>query len=341
MLPRGHFYRQSTDLASHSCPLSLLLRAALRSATLTMTVSHARSKMLATFALSSAFHAAVAVAAVAPPAVLLDGSWEGTEVGVVDPLGEYYGTAKARLVLKAGAGTYTVGGGVESRSGVHSDGSDVEPNELSNDGSFAAGHIKTGATMHGTFEAQANATHLWGSWATYASRKIFLWQMQRSASPPESCSSFPTQAACTGHASPDAPRCAWDGNKCASRVTQIDVVQGNTTAPWGTLYSCFRIPSAVQTPDGTLFIFLESRIGSCNDQAPKDITFKCSHDRGASWSELMLAIGPTKHKTCAFAPKGCLDFSSRNPFATVTASGDVMLGTQPFSLFACDIVAPS
>lgn len=270
--------------------------------------------------------AGVAAAAGGGAAVnLLDGSWEGTEVGIVDPRGEYYGTVMARLSLKSGAGTYTVDGATSE-----SVASEVEPNELRSDGAFAAGHIKTGTTMHGTFEAQANASHLWGSWATYGSKRIFLWQMQRSAPrppPPKSCASLTTQASCTGQASPDVPRCVWDGHKCASRVTQIDIVKGNTTAPWGTLYSCFRVPSAVQTPDGTLLVFLESRIGSCNDQAPKDITFKCSHDRGASWSELMLAIGPTKHKTCAFAPKGCLDFSSRNPFATVTASGDVMLGT--------------
>jgi sialidase-1 len=258
-------------------------------------------------------------AAAAAAVNLLDGSWEGTEVGVFDPAGEYYGTAKARLSLKSGAGTYT----------IHGVASEVEPNELASDGSFAAGHIKTGASMHGAFEAQANATHLWGSWATYGSKRIFLWQMQRSAPPPpppKSCGNFTTQVACTGHASPDTPRCVWDGHKCASRVTQIDIVEGNTTAPWGTLYSCFRVPSAVQTPDGTLLVFLESRIGSCADQAPKDITFKYSQDKGTSWSELMLAIGPTKHKPCAFAPNGCLDFSSRNPYATVTASGDIVLG---------------
>jgi hypothetical protein len=141
----------------------------------------------------------------------------------------------------------------------------------------------------------------------------------------KSCTSFTTQAACLGQASPGAD-CAWGGHKCTSRVTQLDILQANTTAPWGTLYFCFRVPSAVQTPDGTLFIFLESRIGSCGDQAPKDITFKYSQDLGESWSELMLAIGPPKHLACAFAPTSCLDFSSRNPYATVTATGDIVLG---------------
>ena len=255
---------------------------------------------------------------------LLDGSWEGTEVRIFDPQGACATdapplcTAVARLSLKAGAGTYTTGGELE-----------VEPNELLNDGSFAAGHIKAGANMVGTFEAQANATHLWGSWATYGDMRIFLWQMRRSAPPSDptkSCSSLTTSGACTGQASPDAPRCVWDGHNCTSRVTQIDILNANTTAPWGTLYSCFRIPSAVQTPDNTLFVFLESRIGSCNDQAPKDITFVYSQDLGETWSELMLAIGPKRHKACAFAPTSCLDFSSRNPFATVTASGDIVLG---------------
>ena len=73
----------------------------------------------------------------------------------------------------------------------------------------------------------------------------------------------------------------------------------------------------MQTPDGSIFIFTESRIGSCGDQAAKDVTFKFSEDLGKTWSPLMLAIGPPKHTKM---------FSSRNPYATVTAAGDILLG---------------
>ena len=257
----------------------------------------------------------------------LDGEWVGTEVGAVDPRGEYHGSVRARLSLKAGAGTYTVYTAV----GTPQHSSTVEPSEVRSDGCFAAGHIRTGAELHGSFEAQANATHLWGSWATYGSQRIYLWAMRRSApAPPPAppCGSLTTPAACAGQTDPSVPRCFWHGAKCISRVTQVDIVEHNTTAPWGTLYACFRIPSAVQTPDGTLLVFFESRIGSCNDQAPKDVTFKHSRD-GVAWSELMLAVGPVKHAECAFEPasyENCLDFSARNPFATVTDEGDVLLG---------------
>ena len=51
-------------------------------------------------------------------------------------------------------------------------------------------------------------------------------------------------------------------------------------APWGTTYFCFRVPSSVQLPNGDVLIFVESMIGSCHDQAPKDITMKRSTDFG-------------------------------------------------------------
>eukprot|EP01047_Picozoa_sp_COSAG01_P070437 COSAG01_NODE_10673_length_2107_cov_28.150398_2_plen_562_part_00 len=271
---------------------------------------------------------------------LLDGEWEGTEVGVVDRRGVYYGTARARLSLKNGAGTYSVEGTAASSTlpqggssiGRTKQASTVEPSELRSDGSFAAGHIRTGAELHGTFEAQANITHLWGSWATYGTQRIFLWAMHRSTQPPPPpaplCSNLTTPATCTGQQDPSVPRCFWKGSQCISRVTQVDIVQHHTRAPWGTLYACFRVPSAVQTPDGTLVVFFESRIGSCNDQAPKDLTLKFSRDLGATWSPLVLAVGPRKHKACAFdktSYKSCRDFSARNPFATVTDDGDIVL----------------
>jgi sialidase-1 len=163
------------------------------------------------------------------------------------------------------------------------------------------------------------------------------------------CTQLQTEATCIGRQSPDMPRCAWSKTNatCASRVTQIDVVHGSayglanfTTAPWGTHYNCFRVPSVVQTPDKTIFIFFQSHIGSCGDQAPKDVTMKFSTTLGRTWSELMLVIGPTKHKTCSIGQRcftpcainntanttGCLDFSARNAYATVTKEGGILLG---------------
>ena len=88
---------------------------------------------------------------------------------------------------------------------------------------------------------------------------------------------------------------------------------GNTTAPWGTTYACFRVPTAVQTANGTLVVLTESRIGSCDDQAPKDVTMRRSHDGGRTWSPLQLVVGPRAR------PPGTLaaHFTARNPYATV------------------------
>ena len=150
--------------------------------------------------------------------------------------------------------------------------------------------------------------------------------------PPTNCSELKTEAACVGLKTPDTPRCAWSRASaiCTSRVTQVDVVHGSafgianyTTAPWGTNYSCFRCPSAVQTPDKTVFIFLQAHggslypssclphvlnlrytshscrgwvwwtsVGSCGDQAPKDITMKLSKDLGRYGPKLQVRTTP-------------------------------------------------
>ena len=75
-------------------------------------------------------------------------------------------------------------------------------------------------------------------------------------------------------------------------LEQVDVFTQHTPAAWGTNYYCHRIPSAIQTPDGAVHIFAESRIapagynGSCaklDDEPPgrDDVTMRKSTDSGA------------------------------------------------------------
>ena len=96
-------------------------------------------------------------------------------------------------------------------------------------------------------------------------------------------------------------------------IQQQDIFnQTNLKSPWGTEYFCFRVPSVVQSlKTGTILAFVESRISSCHDQAPKDITMRRSTDNGKTWSILNLIVGPKKHKI------NQLDFSSRNPYAVI------------------------
>jgi sialidase-1 len=66
------------------------------------------------------------------------------------------------------------------------------------------------------------------------------------------------------------------------------------------VYSCFRVPSSVLLPNGEVVVYVESRIGSCGDQAPKDVTMKRSSDSGATWGPLTLVVGPVR-KTRPFS----------------------------------------
>ncbi len=97
-----------------------------------------------------------------------------------------------------------------------------------------------------------------------------------------------------------------------------------TKAPWGTTYACFRVPTAVLTADGTLLVCAEARIGSCQDQAPKDVACRRSADGGLTWTPLQLAVGPTSHQPNATA--AAPDFTARTPYATVLPNGTVLLG---------------
>ena len=72
----------------------------------------------------------------------------------------------------------------------------------------------------------------------------------------------------------------------------------------------------------TLVAFVESRIGSCSDQAPKDITMRRSTDLGHTWTEMALVVGPRQHHRSAAGP---LDFSARNPYAWYNDDGTLYL----------------
>ena len=94
-------------------------------------------------------------------------------------------------------------------------------------------------------------------------------------------------------------------------------------SPWNTSYSCFRVPSVVQNPKTKMLVaFVESRIGSCHDQAPKDITMRRSTDFGSTWTALTLVVGPQQHHISAGDQ---VDFSARNPYAWYDDDGTLFL----------------
>ncbi|MEV0636719.1 sialidase family protein [Streptomyces sp. NPDC050619] len=53
-------------------------------------------------------------------------------------------------------------------------------------------------------------------------------------------------------------------------------------------YACFRIPTIVQTVDGTLLAFAEGRVLNCGDAADIDIVLKRSTDGGRTWGPLQV-----------------------------------------------------
>jgi hypothetical protein len=124
-------------------------------------------------------------------------------------------------------------------------------------------------------------------------------------------------------------------------IRQMDLFVGGppdhngTVAPWGTVYDCFRVPSAVHMalPIG-LLVFAESRVAGsgCADQGPTDITMRQSTDSGLSFGKLNLVIGPRAHvqppANASRSPPwwwGRLpDLTARNPYA-VGLNGSVLL----------------
>ena len=218
---------------------------------------------------------AIPLIAAAPPK-LLDGDWTGTETCVEHccsgkPGHEYcQGSVAAHLSLADGNGTYSIGSCA------------VLAEEFRGD--FASGHVagKADRKPHGTFILQANATHAWGSWISFGTKRLFHWNFERAPPPPPPpppCSASKSAAACAAAKA----GCVWSAaGACESKIlAQVDVFVGHTAGSWGTTYFCFRVPSAVRMPSGEIVVFVESRIGSCGDQAPKDVTMKVSTDGGA------------------------------------------------------------
>ncbi len=64
-------------------------------------------------------------------------------------------------------------------------------------------------------------------------------------------------------------------------------------------YACFRIPSIVQTNEGTLLAFAEGREGNCRDNYDVNIVLKRSFDGGTTWGPLQL-IWEDSSNTCSY-----------------------------------------
>ncbi len=64
-------------------------------------------------------------------------------------------------------------------------------------------------------------------------------------------------------------------------------------------YSCFRLPSIVQTAKGTLLAFAEGRMGNCRDNYDVDIVLKRSFDYGKTWNPLHV-IWNDSLNTCSY-----------------------------------------
>jgi hypothetical protein len=181
----------------------------------------------------------------APPPPYLIGFWRGAEscaencCSVVKGKRFCQGSVPSTLEFGAGGnGTYSIDGLVLA--------SEYR-------GNFATGHVQSTATAapHGSFIVEANATNLYGSWISFASQRLFHWDFVRAVKPPPPppppppCANLATSAACANAG------CLWKNGGCSSRIMQqVDVFLGGFKAPWGTTYSCFRVPSSVLLPNG-------------------------------------------------------------------------------------------
>jgi sialidase-1 len=56
-------------------------------------------------------------------------------------------------------------------------------------------------------------------------------------------------------------------------------------------YACYRIPSMIRLPDGSLSLFAEGRKYDCNDHGWVDIVYKISRDNGTTWSPVTKLYG--------------------------------------------------
>jgi sialidase-1 len=94
-------------------------------------------------------------------------------------------------------------------------------------------------------------------------------------------------------------------------VTFIDLFTPTQGGP----YACYRVPGVARSPTtGHILVFVEARIPSCDDQAPKDVLLTVSQDDGATWSPPTRVLGDHT---------GNLTF--RNPTPVFDANGTVVL----------------
>jgi len=72
----------------------------------------------------------------------------------------------------------------------------------------------------------------------------------------------------------------------------VDALSTTTSVFVNDAAHCYRIPSVVQTSDGTVVAFAESRDGSCSDGAARAIAMKRSTDGGKTFDEnVTIAVG--------------------------------------------------
>lgn len=78
---------------------------------------------------------------------------------------------------------------------------------------------------------------------------------------------------------------------------------------------CFRIPSLVRTPKGTLLAFAEGRVNGCRPDVAADrpLVVRSSSDDGATWGDVRVAVPANK------------SYGTNYPAATVLPNGEILL----------------
>jgi hypothetical protein len=180
----------------------------------------------------------------------LDGIWVGTEVDV------------DHTPTDPGSGTHAATITMKGGSGIYS----IGPSKLAAeeyDGSFFRGNLtKMDGERHGTVMLYARGTKAYGSFFSYGSKRMFHWEFNRSG-----------PVAPTPPPTPPLP-------------PPGTIVYDNPSDG----YSCFRVPSVVNT-GMSILVFVESRRSSCGDQEPKDVNLRRSTDGGETWGPLIHILG--------------------------------------------------